>query len=365
MRSALVLLGIKFQKASLLFPTYMESDSKQNVSHLTIDRAQSIFNHGLSQSTRRSYTTPVSGYEMFCRHNNKCPYPLNQETMFLWMSELSLKPSLATGRVVTHRTIERYCHIVGSHVERHGGVNITRSLAFATFFRGLKRILPHSVRRVKLGVTHQMITDIGVSIDLGDYDNNMLWTILLIGYYGLLRKSELVSDRSDNTSGHAMCLKDLSFTGHNNRLELNIRLTTSKTDQFGERLDTVNISHSGCIQALREYLSLRPRSPSDKVFVHRDGTPVSYSHLHNTVTRWLVSIKALTPDRHIGWSVRKGRATELASQGIPMDQVAICGRWSSMRTPINHYIQYNTSMRISVMRSAQSNTPLETRSPNP
>lgn len=210
-----------------------------------------IFQSGLAPSTRRTYATPVQSYEKFCQETTKRqPYPLEKETMFMWMASLAnrcsnpdikiiqSKRTINAPKPLLAKTIKNYAKCVGLHCELQGETNITNSLQFKTFFNGLKRTLGAPPSKTKFPVGHDTLTRLSHSITITSFDEILCWASLATTTYGLLRKSEITCDRATRSPAstseanqHALKWSDTELTFEGTKLEkVTMSLQSSKTN---------------------------------------------------------------------------------------------------------------------------------------
>lgn len=80
-----------------------------------------IFQSGLAPSTRRTYATPVQSYERFCQETTKRqPYPLEKETMFMWMASLANRCSNPDIKIIqSKRTINAPKPLVAKTIKNY------------------------------------------------------------------------------------------------------------------------------------------------------------------------------------------------------------------------------------------------------
>ena len=84
---------------------------------------------------------------------------------------------------------------------------------------------------------------------------------------------------------------------------------------------------------LKEYLEVRQNSPGD-LYVQPGGEPVKRDFLAKKI-KSLIAAVGLDPSQYNTHSLRVGRATDLALQGVPEALIRETGRGSS-----NAYLQY-------------------------
>ena len=157
--------------------------------------------------------------------------------------------------------------------------------------------------------------------------------LLLIGFAGCLRRSEIVALQAEH----------IEPTAHGIR----IYITQSKTDAMGKGawVDIVRARHhlDNCpVTALQTWLSKAGivRGPIFQA-IRRNAACPSGSALSAVVVDHLVKSAAaelgLDPTLYGGHSLRAGRATYLARQNKPPTLVAKHGRWQSLDMVLRYY----------------------------
>ena len=164
------------------------------------------------------------------------------------------------------------------------------------------------------------------------YLDIMYKTILLLGYYRLLRIGELT------TGEHPIKAVDVHVGQNKNKLLFTPR--SSKTHSTGSRPQRIKItSNRDCDQkftkffcpfrASHEYLAIRGNYKTDKdpFFVFRDNAPITPNHMHK-VLRKALKVVDLDPSLYNCHSLRIGRACDMAKY-YSIDFIRISGRWQS------------------------------------
>ena len=109
---------------------------------------------------------------------------------------------------------------------------------------------------------------------------------------------------------------------------------------MGEGTNCISVAHNPAYAPLTpvfSYLEIRPSSPGP-LFIHADGTPLTWSQLVNSVRSALQSI-GLDVSPFLGHSFHTGAATAVAQKGILDSFIQTFGRWRSsaflcyIRTP--------------------------------
>lgn len=156
--------------------------------------------------------------------------------------------------------------------------------------------------------------------------------LILLGYAGALRRSELVGLDLDDITHHSAGLL--------------VRIRRSKTDPEAAG-QTIAIAHgeratSDPIAALARWLELRGRRPGP-LFTRTYGLNVHPDRLTgNTVTRMIhdrAVAAGLPAERITAHSLRAGHATTAALAGVPLERIAAQTRHRDLNTLVQRYIR--------------------------
>jgi integrase len=157
--------------------------------------------------------------------------------------------------------------------------------------------------------------------------------LLLVGFSGCLRRSEVVALRAE----------DIEPTRHG----LRIYLRQSKTDAMGQGawIDIVQATHQRAVcpvLTLRAWLAAA-RIESGPIFrpLTRNATSVPDRGLSavtvDQIVKWAAGELGMDRQRYGGHSLRAGRATYLARQNKPPTLIAKHGRWQSLDMVLRYF----------------------------
>ena len=163
------------------------------------------------------------------------------------------------------------------------------------------------------------------------YLEAMYKAIFILGYYGLMRVSELTF------SQHIAKAANVHVAMNKNKIM--VVLYSSKTHSMGQQEQKIKISaNDGCrincnfcpFKTLRRYITFRKHivEPEDPFFVFRDGTPVLPKHA-TQLLKLALSNLGLDNSLYGMHSLRIGRTTDLVKFNYSLDQVKRAGRWHS------------------------------------
>eukprot|EP00435_Cladocopium_sp_Y103_P009201 s976_g2.t1 len=135
-------------------------------------------------------------------------------------------------------------------------------------------------------------------------------TFLALGFHALLRSGELLS----------LQFQDVEFTG-------SCGVVTLRSSKSGLRHGTeeaVAIREPLCLQLLETLFSMQAHSPGHKLWPH------SAQYFRDTFRRYLRYFRLL----HLSfkpYSLRRGGATFLLQEGVPLETILLRGRWRSVQ----------------------------------
>ena len=264
--------------------------------------SRQVFNYihaSKSDNTRRAYRTDWNHFTAWCSFHGLLSLPATEETVCRYLADRAqfYKVSTLTRRVAS---------ISQAH-QAAGYASPTQALSVRATLKG--------IRRKKTIVTTQkapvLVDDLRRMVQI--LDDSLMGkrdlALLLIGFAGAFRRSELVS----------LNVSDVSFDNNG----LTVFLPVSKTDQEGEGRK-VGIPYGSnpatCpVRALQGWLRASTIT-SGPLFVgiNRHGTP--QRRLSDCavalIVKKIVAAAGLNPDLYAGHSLRSGLATSAAMAGI-------------------------------------------------
>jgi integrase len=184
--------------------------------------------------------------------------------------------------------------------------------------KALKHLKPSTNRRPKEAITVRHLENIFKQLDLNIRDHAGFWSMLTLGFYGLLRLGE-ITQHSDPR--RHLTQKHIEYHPRG----VILTLPASKTDQYfkGTKLFIKATYDITCPVAALKWMLKSHFGDSVPLFQTSKGIP----------TRgWFISFlkKVPPPSDHLsGHSLRRGGATFAASCGMTHDQIKQLGRWTS------------------------------------
>ena len=215
-----------------------------------------------------------------------------------------------------------------------------------TTMQGLKRKLARVPFQV-LPITPRVLRDMYKFLDMRKTGDLALWCSFLISFYGLLRKSNAVPEKSDYDPTKVLVRRSLSVDLSTNMIFMYIGF--SKTNQFGARDLVVPIPGNSdpILDPVRHLHALFSRVPAQDDAPAFSFGPKSFIR-YSTFTSRLKSL--LTKSGYnaalfSGHSFRRGGATFLHSCGGTALMVQASGDWSSQCFTRYLYLSFAERLR--------------------
>lgn len=263
-------------------------------------RATEYINNAKSQNTLKAYRKDWNNFLQFCDANNVCSLPADVSSIISYL----------TIQAENHRvsTLERRIASISQAHQAAGFISPTSSIEVRTLMQGIRHVKGTAQHGKSPAITTDIKSMVSTLSDtmLGHRDR----ALLLIGFAGAFRRSELVS----------LDVEDLIFC----REGLVITLRKSKTDQDGQGRKvaiTYGSNYDTCpIRSLQLWLEASGIK-SGPVFrsVNRHGN-VQTGRLSDKAVALVIKRCAknagLNPDNYSGHSLRSGMATSAAQNGV-------------------------------------------------
>lgn len=185
------------------------SESKDLATSQLLKKAGELAAKAISPQTQKAYLSDWKNFEKFCSANDLKTLPASPETLCMYLAEYSETRS--------PMTLERLVCAVGKVHEWNGQKSPAKDERVKLVISGIKRS-SGKTRAKSLPITIQMLRSVVDKFGTSSIDTRNK-AIILIGWFGALRRSEIV----------AINHSDLEY--HDSGLLLTIR--KSKTDQEG------------------------------------------------------------------------------------------------------------------------------------
>ena len=269
-----------------------------------------------SHNTLRAYKADIQSFEKFCTSLNLNALPAEPKTVSLFITEISKNSKLSTIKrklasiKVTHK-------IAGQYIDLKNPVIIENlnsiKKQIGSFQKSKKPILINELKSIICKVEKEK----SIKVKLRDK------ALLLVGFSGAFRRSELVSIEYE----------DLDFVKEG----VKIFIKKSKTDQTGEGMIKALpyfINNETCpVVSLKKWIQFleNNKTLNNKIFNMSDKNVA-------LIVKKYVRLAGLDPRKYAGHSLRSGFATSTAENGAEERQImAMTGHKSSQM--VRRYIQ--------------------------
>lgn len=266
-----------------------------------LDRAAAYAEQSIAPNTRRALAAGWAAFSTWCEQHGLASLPAEPGTLAAYLAALA-------DEGLSVATIEQRLWVISKRHSTSGAPNPTKTEAVHHTMRGIRRTLG-SAQTQKAPI----VTDV-LRVMLGTLDTSRAGlrdrALLLVGFAGAFRRSELVS----------LTVADLAF----NPQGLVITLRRSKTDQQGEgtqRALPYGLSSATCpVRAVRAWLDAAALvsgplwRPIDR---HGNIGPAALtSHAVARLVKRCAAAAGLEPRDFSGHSLRAGLATAAAAAGV-------------------------------------------------
>ena len=305
-----------------------------------------ISSQAFATGTYRNRSSHWYAYLLFCKHYNIRPLPITEQIVCDYAVFLSCSLT-SYNSVRNYLSSLRHFQLMNDFpVDWEDSYNLSLTL------RGLKRILGDSSER-KEPITPEMLASAFRAMDFNDNENVAYWALFVLGFFSLLRRSNLVPLCIDyeQATNRMQFLRRGDVTFIQEGVLLSVKC--SKTIQFRERLLYVVVpaipgSVLCPVLALQKLLSIACMPSSVPLF----SIPVANGFKVITASRFTAKIKdtvallGANPSRFSPHSFRRGGATFAFSSGVPGEAIKLQCDWKS-----DAYLVYLTPSPVQQLRS--------------
>ncbi len=271
-----------------------------------LDRAAAYAEQSIAPATRRALHSDWVHFSEWCKEKQEESFPAKPETVAAYIADMA-------DRGYKVATIERRLSSISKRHSTSGAPNPAKTEMIHHTMRGIRRDLG-SAQEQKTAIVTDILRTMLTTLDTsraGLRDR----ALLLIGFAGAFRRSELVS----------LTVADLSFKPQG----LVITLRRSKTDQEGEgtqRAIPYGLSTATCpVRALKAWIDAAELAsgplwrPIDR---HGNiGAAALTSHAVARLVKRCAAAAGLEPGAFSGHSLRAGLATAAAAAGVSERQI--------------------------------------------
>ena len=274
----------------------------------------------VAPSTNRNYTAALQTYELFCNSHTFISFPTTQSVLVLYATHLANYSSYSN--IKRHMaSIKYFSTIKGYNNDFHLYHRLYLLLRGIRWSQGTKYNKPK-----RLPITPVMLRCINTKLFNSSRlyeDKVMLWTAIVVAFFGFLRVSEYTSQyKNKYDPSSTLLISDISCSDKS----ANLLIKASKTDPFRQGV-TVRLMGNNTllcpINAIRTFLKVRP-SNQGPLFTYKDGSFLTRSDV-NKVLKNLTNNKVSISSH----SLRIGAASTAAATGSPEWLIKGMGRWVS------------------------------------
>ena len=300
----------------------------------------------LEESTKKSYATHRASYVSFCTRFGFSLTPISQLQATRYVASLSQRLSVAS--IKKYLNIIRIIHLEQGLPDPH----VLQMYDVQNILIGLSKEKGVATKRMA-PLTPTILSKMLPFLDLSKVDDASVWAACLLGFFGLLRRSNLFPpshngfNGSKHLSKHAISVSDSL---------LSVSLFWTKTLQFREKvLQVTLVAAPGCnlcpVTAMRHLLDLTKGVPASSPVFWRIGkgglTPITYGWFTNRF-RNLLSLCGEDPTIFGTHSLRRGGATWAFRCGLSAEAIQLLGHWRS--EAYKSYIDLEPEIRVQYMR---------------
>lgn len=318
---------------TLLFILPGSANSKVVLSQTGLDqKVDQFLARTFAVSTNKTYACHRRRFVTFCESYGYIPVPVSSLTLCRYAAFLA--QSLGYSSIVQYFNVIRIMHQeVGLPNPLMGDFRLTCVL------RGIRREKGDS-KQMKAPLTPLLLQLILSRLDPGRADHSNVWAAILVSFYGMLRKSNVVPS-SQSAFNPKLHLRRRDVSLHSDHVQIRVRW--SKTIQFRQRelllpLPRIVGSPICPVQAVYHAFSLTPQAnPDGPAFVTHQLIPICGPTLVATIKTSLQYYGYDSRD-YAGHSLRRGGASCAFNAGISVDIIRQIGDWQS-----NCYVKYIVS----------------------
>lgn len=302
------------------------SNSQPDLADLTAE-SQKLIHNSLAPSTHKSYQTALNKFQSFLKvHYNQSivTWPIPATVLLNFIADLSIHQHAPS-------TVQLYISAIAFYHKLQGFNDPTNNFLITKALHGLKRSRGR-VEDLRRPITFNIMVKIMASLPAicsSPYEVKLFTCAFSLAYFALLRVGECTFT-GDNTNAHFIRFQGIQIQPHMNQVQVTI--PHSKTQQTGRQATLIiqGQPHSPLcpVRTITEFLKVRPHTPATHIFlVHSDTAPLTRFQF-NAVLQ-----KALKNSDTAGYfgthSFRIGRASDMALQGVPHEDIQKAGRWIS------------------------------------
>jgi hypothetical protein len=309
--------------------------------------------YGLSEGTRKTYTSYQSSYETFCLARAQPPYPASLDTLAEWISLRAFGSGLPGQGPLKAESIKQALAAVRSvHVDRRLPTSVFQSEYLSRIQAGIRRLqgkedkkkaAPLSLRHLRQITspapevdpeTEPSVDPTTCTLSSMEIDDLNTDTALKVAWAGFLRGGEVTCEASDLANRDVfehtkLQRRDITFADNDEHVILTLRSSKCDVEHTGVEIVLARTGTDTCpIKALRALFTLDPQPRRAPLFRASTGTFTRAKYIKALQSRLRDCGNKDWKDYTLH-SPRRGAAQHAADNGILEDDIQKLGRWSS------------------------------------
>ena len=279
-----------------------------------------------ASSTFKNFLTMWKAYFIFCIYFGFMILPASISNLCLFAQFLSRSFKSAD-------SIASYISgIKQLHLRLQLDITVFEHFDLTLVLRGLSRIKQYKPRQASPVTLHILSAIYYTSIDLAIPSHKVFWSLFLIAFFTMGRKSQFVVDTALEITEKIVRRKHILITGE----KMFITFISSKTNQFGQRHHTIPLlSIPGSIFCpvtnYRSMIETLPCGPDEPAFMmpQQDSlVPLSYSNFQKFFKNCITSI-GLPASKFSSHSFRRGGCSLAFHLQALTELIQFTGDWKS------------------------------------
>ena len=279
----------------------------------------------LSENTKKAYSVHRKTYISFCLALGVSPVPASPQLLCRYVAFLS--------RRLAYSSIRQYLNIVRIIHAEWGYPNpCEENYDLKVTLRGIRRHLGDQVHR-KAPITPELLVLILSKLDISKVRGAAVWAACLLMFYGLLRRSNVMTTPHKFDPSKHLRREDLHFS----KTGLIVRIRWTKTIQYRDRELKIPYPWSPTnvlcpTKAVFNAIRLSPHAPVHGPALVLDATPtpaplspsVFIKDIRDALQQGGQDVSTFA-----GHSFRRGGASWAFANGIDIETIRILGDWQS------------------------------------
>ena len=266
------------------------------------------------ESTHRTYDR---AWELFLQ------FACQHEVALSRLTELHIVDFIAllswTG--LAGSTIETYVSGMRHHLRLRHYDDFAKSFMVSLVLRGAK--VANQQPDIRVPITIPMIDTMFQKMHLilaSWYKRYLFRCMFLVAFHALLRPGEITD------SPHNLRIENVYFRT-DGAMVLFLPSAKNNHSSVPQMVEVLPTTAFCPVAEVKQFLQFRKQGPGP-LFIHQDGTPVSYAQFHDVVAKLSTFLEA-APETIKPHGFRIGGASHLWLQGFPVEAIRAKGRWSS------------------------------------